>query len=261
VKVPAERELRHPEGIESAADFFARTAWIFDGVGNETSAKEVEVIAALPVISAATFAGVAPPERKWIVQDMIPDRAVTIVAGDGGGGKTTLLLQLGIAIAGIRPWLGHNPDHGPVLIVTAEDDEEEIHRRLAAIAKSLGVELSDLAKLHIVPLAGEDAVMGTPEGTPALIAPTAVFRGLVALVERIKPRVVILDALADVYAGEENARVQARQFVGLLRSLAIKNDLAVVLVAHWNGVGQRDKRFHCLEQLRTRAALPRAHPR
>ena len=163
---------------------------------------------------------------------MIPDRAVTIVAGDGGGGKTTLMLQLGAAIAGTRPWLGHNPDSGPVLVVTAEDDEEEIHRRLAAIAKCLTADLSDLAGLHIVPLAGQDAVMGAPEGKAAIIAPTAVFRGLVALVERIKPRLVVLDALADVYAGEENARAQARQFIGLLRGLAIKNDLAVVLIAH-----------------------------
>jgi RecA-family ATPase len=186
----------------------------------------------LPVISAAAFAGVAPPERRWIVKDMIPDRAVTIVSGDGGGGKTTLMLQLAAAKAGTRPWLSHNSDPGRVLVVTAEDDEEEIHRRLAAIAKGLSIELADLADLHIVPLAGRDAVMGAPEGKAALIAPTAVFRGLVALVERIKPRMVILDALADVYGGEENARAQARQFVSLLRGLAIKNDLAVVLVAH-----------------------------
>jgi RecA-family ATPase len=74
--------------------------------------------------------------------------------------------------------------------------------------------------------------MGAPEGKAALIAPTAVFRALVALVERIKPRLVVLDALADVYGGEENARAQARQFIGLLRGLAIRNDLAVVLIAH-----------------------------
>jgi RecA-family ATPase len=193
---------------------------------------ETSGVASLPVISAAAFAGIAPPERRWIVKDMIPDRTVTIVSGDGGGGKTTLMLQLATAISGSCPWLGHNPDSGPVLVVTAEDDEEEIHRRLGAISKSLGVELADLADLHIVPLAGQDAVMGAPEGRAAIITPTAVFRALAALVERIRPRLIVLDALADVYAGEENARAQARQFIGLLRGLAIKNDLAIVLIAH-----------------------------
>ena len=160
---------------------------------------------------------------------MIPGRTVTLVSGDGSDGKTTLMLQLGIAIAGVRPWLGHNPDQGRVLVVTAEDDEDEIHRRVVAIAKSLAIDLKDLADLHVAPLAGRDAVMATPEGRAALIAPTPVFRGLVALVEQIKPRVVIIDALADVYAGEENARAQAPVH---LRSLAIKHDLAVVLIAH-----------------------------
>jgi RecA-family ATPase len=74
--------------------------------------------------------------------------------------------------------------------------------------------------------------MGVPEGKAGLIAATAIFRGLVALVERVKPSLVILDALADVYAGEENARAQARQFIAMLRGLAIKYDLAVVLIAH-----------------------------
>ena len=191
-----------------------------------------EAIAELPVITAAAFAGEPVPPRRWILQDVIPDRTVSIVAGDGGDGKTTLMLQLAAAIAGDRPWLGHNPESGGVLFVSAEDDRDEIHRRLAAIAISVGVALSDLADLHIVPLAGKDAVMATPQAKTGLLAPTAVFRGLVALVERIKPRLVILDALADVFGGEENARAQARQFIGLLRGLAIDHSLAVVLIAH-----------------------------
>ena len=129
-------------------------------IGVETAPEgEPSNLVELPVISAASFPDIAPPERRWIVKDIHPHPTVTIVAGDGGGGKTTLMLQLGVAIAGVRPWLGHDPDPGRVLLVTAEDDEEEIHRRAYAIAKGLDVELSELADLHIVPLAGRDAVM------------------------------------------------------------------------------------------------------
>ena len=199
-----------------------------------------EATAELPVITAAAFAGEPVPPRRWIVQDMIPDRTVSILAGDGGDGKTTLVLQLAAAIAGDRPWLGYNPESGGVLFVSAEDDRNEIHRRLAAIAISLGVPLSDLADLHIVPLAGKDAVMATPQAKTGLLAPTAVFRGLVALVERIKPRLVILDALADVFGGEENARAQARKFISLLRRLAIDHNHAVVLIAHPSLTGMKE---------------------
>ena len=106
--------------------------------------------------------------------------------------------------------------------------------------RSLGVAVSDLTDLHLVPLAGKDAVMGAPERKSGLVAPTAVFRGLVALVEKINPVLVVLDALADVFGGEEIARTQARQFISLLRGLAIDNNLAVVLIAHPSLTGMKE---------------------
>jgi RecA-family ATPase len=195
-------------------------------------ADETQAVAELLAVSAATFSDEPVLPRRWIVLDMIPDRTVSIVAGDGGGGKTTLMLQLAAAIAGDRPWLGCNPEPGTVLFLSAEDELDELHRRIAAIASSLGVALSDLADLHLVALAGKDAVMGAAQGKTGIVTATAVFRGLVALVERLKPRVIFLDALADVFGGDEVARAQARQFISLLRGLAIDHNLAVVLIAH-----------------------------
>jgi RecA-family ATPase len=222
------REEREPRLSPGEKGEWGRIASVLHG----PPVDEARVVAELPIISAATFAGAPVPARGWIIQDMIPDRTVTILAGDGGDGKTTLMLQLAVAIAGARPWLGNNPDQGSVILVTAEDDLDELHRRVDAISRSLGVALADLGDLHLVPLAGKDAVMGAPERKGGLVTATAVFRGLVAHVVQFKPRLVILDALADVFGGEENARAQARQFVGLLRGLAIEHDLAVALIAH-----------------------------
>ena len=87
---------------------------------------------------------------------------------------------------------------------------------------------------------GKDAVMGAPQGKTGILTATAVFRGLVALVERIKPRLVLRDALADVFGGEEIARAQARQFISLHRGLAIDNNLAVALIAHPSLMGMKE---------------------
>jgi RecA-family ATPase len=43
---------------------------------------------------------------------------------------------------------------------------------------------------------------------------------------------VVLDTLADLFPGNENDRAQARQFVGLLRGLAIKHGCALLLLSH-----------------------------
>ena len=47
---------------------------------------------------------------------------------------------------------------------------------------------------------------------------------------RSRPSLIAIEAAADVFAGNENDRAQARQFVALLRQLAIGSDAAVLLI-------------------------------
>ena len=42
----------------------------------------------------------------------------------------------------------------------------------------------------------------------------------------------MIDTSADVYAGNENDRMQVRQFVGLLRGLAIEGNCSILLCSH-----------------------------
>ena len=199
---------------------------------NGGEGDDAPTVAVLLVVSAASFAGKPVPARRWIVPDIIPDRTVTSLGGDGGVGKSIVALQLAVAAAAGCEWIGTLPEQGSVVFVSAEDDIDELHRRLDGIAAKLGVALTNLADLHIIPLAGRDAIMGATEGKTGIVKATAVWRGLVEIIEQIRPRLVILDVLADVFAGNENARPEARQFIGLLRGLAIDHALAVVLLAH-----------------------------
>jgi RecA-family ATPase len=48
----------------------------------------------------------------------------------------------------------------------------------------------------------------------------------------IRPALIAIEAAADVLAGNENDRSQVRQFIGLLRRLALNTGAAVVLIQH-----------------------------
>ena len=183
------------------------------------------------MVIAASLAGKPAQPCPWHVPDVIPGRQVTQLGGDGGVGKSLVGLQLGVATVIEKQWLGMSTRCGPVIYLSPEDDLDELHRRLEAIAASYGVNVADLTDLHLVPLAGLDAVLGAP-GERGIISPTEVWLALLRLVEKIGPCLVVLDTLADVFAGNENARQEVRQFIGMLRGLAIKHDLAVVLLAH-----------------------------
>jgi AAA domain-containing protein len=65
------------------------------------------------IINPAEWEGLPVPPRKWIVPDYIPDATVTMLAGDGGTGKSLLAMQLAVgrAVARVdRPSAGTRPD-------------------------------------------------------------------------------------------------------------------------------------------------------
>jgi hypothetical protein len=180
---------------------------------------------------ASDWADKPVPERQWLVDQWIPERQVTSLYGDGGVGKSLLALQAAMCVASGSSWLGLATKAGPALFVTAEDDTSELHIRAAAVASEMGLELGALSDLHIRSLAGEDAVLGTFDRSGKLAA-SPLFARVKEYVAQTKPVLVVFDTLADLFAGNENDRTQARQFVGLLRGLAIKDECAVLLLAH-----------------------------
>jgi RecA-family ATPase len=181
--------------------------------------------------TADSLAGAPAPLRPWHVPDLIPGMTVTLCQGDGGTGKTLLALQLATATALGKSWIGHDARAGNVIYLSAEDDRDELHRRLADIAESYGADLADLTALKVVPMAGQDAVLAA-SGRNGLLAPTPLWNELEGLVAAWEPVLIVLDNLADVFAGEENSRPHARQFVGMLRGVAIRTGAAVLLIGH-----------------------------
>ena len=151
-------------------------------------------------------------------------RNVVLFSGDGGVGKTVLLMQLAATTVLLdKTWLGMRPAVGPVLYLGAEDDRAELRRRFDSIAKHYGVTWEDLfdAGLRTRSFAGLDALLGKPDRDGVIVA-TPLFARIRQDVIALRPRLFIIDPAADVYAGNEINRAQVRQFITMLRGIAIK---------------------------------------
>jgi RecA-family ATPase len=198
----------------------------------EDRLDDVTPDAPLSFCNIEEWAGREPPPREWAVRDRFPLRNVGLISGEGAVGKSTLLMQQGVAHILAKDWLETLPEPGPFFYVNAEDEEAELHRRFAAIAAHYGASLSDLKNhLHVLALAGKDAVLGHPDRN-GLIKATPLFHKITEAARDIRPKLIGLDTSADIFAGNENDRSQVRQFVGLLRSLAIAANAAVIVAAH-----------------------------
>jgi AAA domain len=192
--------------------------------------------AALPVIDPRDWQGKKAPPRKWFVEGWIPDRTVTNLSGDGGSGKTEIILQLIAASSLQTQWFGKDVSAGPCLYYGAEDEAEELHRRLETIVERAGQNLSDLDGIRLIPMAGLDAVLAEPDQRQNLLA-TAIFSKLVSQAKALRPKLIVIDPSADVFGGDEINRAQVRKFVSMLRGLAMEIDCAVLLLSHPSLIG------------------------
>jgi len=173
------------------------------------------------------------PEQDWVVRDRLPRRQTALFSGEGAIGKSMTLLYLCSACALGRDWLGTVPEMGPALFIDAEDEEQVIHRRLAAIATHYQVRFKDLYnnQLRLMSLAGQDAVLAVAS-RGGKIMPTPLYAQLAQAIGDLKPVVIGMASSANFFAGNEINRSEVQQFIGLLTKLAISANGTVVLLSH-----------------------------
>ncbi|CAO3425775.1 AAA family ATPase [Azospirillum argentinense] len=192
----------------------------------------------LKVIDPIRRQGQELPERRWIVEGVVPAQAVTMVSGDGGLGKSLLAMQLSTACATGKEWLGLPTAACRVLGVHCEDTNEELHIRQHYINQHYGVEFGDLEHLRLISRVGEDNVLlETDKFGKSTGRTTAFYDQILTCAKDFGAQLVILDSLHDLFGGNENIRSEARHFVGQLRRVALETDGAVVLLSHPSASG------------------------
>lgn len=182
--------------------------------------------------------GFVNPPREWVAEGWIPKgpSAFTLFAGEGGAGKSLLMLQLGIAVSTGTPWLGLPTTKMPVLMVSCEDDLTELDRRFYSIRKSnpFLLEHKD-PPFYMLPRVGRENVLCVANQSSGLAAPGPFFPELDYSMGELgaSSMLLILDTLSDVYSGNENDRSLVNSFVkSILGRLSMKYNATIVLVSH-----------------------------
>jgi len=84
-------------------------------------------------ISASELMKLNLPELVFLVEGMLAQGTVAILAGSPKGGKSWLALELGLAIAGNTKFLGCDTEQGGVLYLALEDSPRRIQNRLRKV--------------------------------------------------------------------------------------------------------------------------------
>jgi RecA-family ATPase len=205
-----------------------------DEASNATDPDEPAKPKSLQWLDMSNWDNEPVPQRKWAIRDRVPLNQAGLFSGEGGTGKSIIELMKNVAHVTGKDWLGSMPEPGPAFYLGAEDDINEIHIRLAAIAQHYGVTFKQLIDdgLHVLPLLGQDATLCAVSGKSGRVEVTDLYRQLYEAAGDIKPMNISIDTLSRAFAGNEIDRVQVYAFAMHMQALAMVAGGAVTVLSH-----------------------------
>jgi RecA-family ATPase len=175
----------------------------------------------LPYKRASEIPAESAGLTHWLVEGLWSDQAVGILGGEPKCCKSFLALDLAVSVASGVACLRRYPVRHPgrVLLFPAEDALGIVRRRLQGICAAAGVCFESLP-LQVIT-------------APVLRLDTAADRERLAkTVERLRPRLLILDPMIRLHRLDENDASQIAVLLSYLRELQRRFQVAVVLVHH-----------------------------
>ena len=158
---------------------------------------------------------------RWLVDQLWSRAAVGFVGGAPKLGKTWLGLDLALSVATATACLDtfqiHEP--GDTLVYLAEDHPTLVRQRLAGLCRRRGLEIKHVP-VHAITAASLRLDL---ERDRMRLGDT---------VERIQPRLLVLDPLVRLHRKDENHAGDVAELLAFLRGLQRTYDLAVVVVHH-----------------------------
>jgi phage/plasmid primase-like uncharacterized protein/KaiC/GvpD/RAD55 family RecA-like ATPase len=159
-----------------------------------------------------------PAPISWLVKHWIQDKALVMVHGPSGGGKTFVTLDWMLHIASGKPsWFGHKVRAGNMVYLAGEG-HHGLRSRIAAWKHH-----NNVTSLNMwVSKSGVD--LNTAEGY------LKVLEAIRAL--KIKPSVITVDTLHRFMAGDENSAQDAKTMLDACAALMQEFGCTVILVHH-----------------------------
>jgi RecA-family ATPase len=171
---------------------------------------------------------------EFLIEEMLPAGALTLLGAHGGAGKSILALQAAVCLACGLPFFGKAARRCRVIFYSAEDPGPVIRHRLTRICRYMRVEpamLSEWLKIFDATskpvLFAESKVNGVKNG---IALPS--YRMLSQEAEKFGAEAVIVDNASDTFDANEIERARVREFIRILPRLRQGRSVAVLLLAH-----------------------------
>jgi len=170
------------------------------------------------------------PPRGWLLGNLFCRKFLSSLIADGGVGKTALRLAQLISLATGRSLTGdHVFTRCRVLILSFEDDRDELRRRVYAVLKHHGIAPTEIKGWLFLAAPKGLKLAEMRNGSPQAGTLDELIRAAIA---DHKLDVVSLDPFVKTHGLEENDNGAVDYVCSLVTSIAIEHDCAVDLPHH-----------------------------
>ncbi|MGH0257053.1 AAA family ATPase [Sinorhizobium meliloti] len=184
----------------------------------------------------AILPGEKLPRRKWIMPGFLLRGHVTELVASSGAGKSSLALAIACHLAAGRNFGRFRIDQRyRVAIATLEEDDDELNRRLSAIAMKYGLDIDDyVLRKHLmtVKCRTSEGLCLARADRKGVVNRTSDMKELERRLFNERIDVLSLDPLAELWQGNENDNSQVGAVLRVIRSMARCNEMAVLLNHH-----------------------------
>lgn len=164
------------------------------------------------------------PQREFLCGPAYQRGQVSLTIGPGGLGKSTLCLTEAVAMAGGFSVFGNEPMNLKVWYLSAEDDKDEIDRRIAAACEALHAERS--SNLHVDCVERDQIQIANSDGLN-----TDLIENLIAEI-RDKIDVVFVDPFICTHDVSENDNSKIDKVARAWKRIAREAKCAIHIVHH-----------------------------
>jgi hypothetical protein len=192
------------------------------------------------LITAKRWSPIKPadiPPRQWLYGFHYMRRMVSMTAGAGGGGKSSMVMVEAVSMSIGRDllrgkWMLPTGRLG-VWVHNGEDPEDELQRRLAAICMHYGVDAEEVAERFYLTSGRDTRVIVAEEIDGQVVQIPGVREQLVQQMREQEISVLILDPFISTHAVNENSNPAMEKVMWEWRAVAEQANCAIELVHHF----------------------------
>jgi hypothetical protein len=207
------------------------------------------------------------PARQYLVDGLLLAGKHHMLVSEGGAGKTFLMLDLAMKVASKQPgdaWCGMPINRrGAAVIMTTEDDKDEIHVRLADMDPTGERRKEAGDDLIILPTINNGGAFALVERDPRTqeARPSRKWLEFFNLLRQIPNlQLVVIDTLNSVLHGEENSATVTNEFIRVASQVCGELGACLIIPHHIRKQGDEPIRNagQMLSAVRGSSALPAA---